>query len=122
MKSGKKLDDEIDRIQKKIQQFEEEKKRLGVNFTPFNYSNTKSASNIGLSCIKNDYSEKKISDFGRNLARAGSTFTESKINIRTQHDRVDEDETFREKKETHDKEKYQDNSFNRLDSKIEIKL
>lgn len=122
MKSGKKLDDEIDRIQKKIQQFEEEKKRLGVNFTPFNYSNTKSASNIGLSSIKNDYSEKKISDFGRNLARAGSIFTESKINIRTQHDRVDEDETFREKKETHDKEKYQDNSFNRLDSKIEIKL
>lgn len=56
MRSGKKLDDEIDRIQKKIQQFEEEKKRLGVSFTPFNYSNTKSASNIGLASIKNDYS------------------------------------------------------------------
>ena len=67
MKSGKKFDDEIDKIQKKIQQFEEEKKRLGVNFTPFNYSNTKSASNIGLGNMKNDHSERKISDFNRNL-------------------------------------------------------
>lgn len=46
MKSGKKLDDQIDRIQKKIQQFEEEKKRLNINFKPFEYSNSKSTSNL----------------------------------------------------------------------------
>jgi hypothetical protein len=48
MKSGKKLDDEIDRIQKKIEQFEEQKKRLNINFKPFEYSNTKSSSNLAI--------------------------------------------------------------------------
>ena len=62
MKNGKKLDDEITKIQNKIQEFEEEKKRLNINFKPFSYSNSKSTSNLGLKSSfnpKNDYSEKK---------------------------------------------------------------
>ncbi len=42
---------------------------MGVNFKPFNYSNTKSTSNLGYTNNKNDYSEKKVSDFNRNLTK-----------------------------------------------------
>ena len=105
MKSGKKLDDEIDKIQKKIQQFEEEKKRLGVNFTPFNYSNTKSASNIGLNHIKTDYSERKVSDFTNNLSRTPvqTAYTPSRPNYRPQFERIENNDTFRERKELNEK-------------------
>lgn len=75
MKSGKKLDDEIDRIQKKIQQFEEDKKKMNINFKPFEYSNSKSTSNLMIhnptrnEYSKNDYSDMKVSEFTRNLSR-----------------------------------------------------
>ena len=101
MKSGKKLDDEIDKIQKKIQQFEEDKKRMGVNFTPFNYSNTKSASNIGLNHIRTDYSERKVSDFSNNLTKTPAQTgynPPSRPNYRAQFERVDDNDTFRERK------------------------
>lgn len=100
MKSGKKIDDEIDKIQRKIQQFEEEKKRLGVNFTPFNYSNTKSASNIGLNHLRTDYSERKVSDFSNNLTKTPvqTAVTPSRPNQRNQLQRIDDNDTFRERK------------------------
>lgn len=93
MKSGKKLDDQIDRIQKKIQQFEEEKKRLGVNFKPFEYSNSKSTSNlvgnVGRGDYRNDYSEQKVSEFTRNLSKPELSFQGPiKQNLREQFDRL----------------------------------
>ena len=69
---------------------------MGVNFTPFNYSNTKSSSNIGLNNIKSDYSERKISDFNRNLAKNDtSSHTQSKPNYRAKFERLEENDTFR---------------------------
>lgn len=46
MRSGKKLDDEISKIESKIQQFEEEKRRLNIDFKPYSYSHSKSSSNL----------------------------------------------------------------------------
>lgn len=46
MKSGKKLDDEISKIELKIQQFEDEKRKLNIDFKPYSYSNTKSSANL----------------------------------------------------------------------------
>lgn len=46
MKSGKKLDDEINKIESKIQQFEEEKRKLNIDFKPYSYSQSKSTSNL----------------------------------------------------------------------------
>ena len=47
MSNGKKLDDEISKIQSKIQQFEEEKRKLNIEFKPFAYShNTRSSADL----------------------------------------------------------------------------
>lgn len=46
MKSGKKLDDEISKIELKIQQFEDEKRKLNIDFKPYSYSNSKSTANL----------------------------------------------------------------------------
>jgi hypothetical protein len=72
-----------------------------VNFTPFNYSNTKSASNIGLNHIKTDYSERKVSDFSNNLSRipVQTAYTPSRPNHRPQFERIENNDTFRERKE-----------------------
>jgi hypothetical protein len=73
---------------------------LGVNFTPFNYSNTKSASNISLNYLRTDYSERKVSDFSNNLTRAPlqTAITPSRPNYRAQFERVEDNDTFRERK------------------------
>lgn len=46
LKSGKKLGDEITRIQNKIEELESKKKKLNIEFTPFSMKN-RSASVIG---------------------------------------------------------------------------
>lgn len=46
MSNGKKLDDEISKIQNKIQQFEEEKRKLNIEFKPFTYSNSRSSADL----------------------------------------------------------------------------
>ena len=42
LKSGKKLNDEISRIQKKIEEFEKVKRRMNIEFTPFKHSSSRS--------------------------------------------------------------------------------
>ncbi len=45
LKSGKKLNDEISKIQKKIEEFEAQKKKMNIEFTPFSTKN-RSVSNL----------------------------------------------------------------------------
>jgi septal ring factor EnvC (AmiA/AmiB activator) len=62
-RSGKKLNEEIDRLQLKIKQFEEEKKKMNINFKPFNYSNSKSV--VALPTVSNQtqkYEKNELSD------------------------------------------------------------
>jgi hypothetical protein len=44
MRSGKKLDDEIRKIESKIQHFEEEKRKLNIEFKPYSCSQNKDTS------------------------------------------------------------------------------
>lgn len=70
MKNGKKLDDEITKIQNKIQQFEQQKRKLNIQFTPYSHSQSKSSNNL----LKRSYT---IDKYQRPVSRLTETKQDS---------------------------------------------
>lgn len=48
LRSGKKLNDEISKIQRKIEEFEKEKRKLNIEFTPFSSKNKSTTNLLGV--------------------------------------------------------------------------